>query len=125
MVDANLGAALFAAVAVTGAYSLGRFRQSFSNAGLVGSMTVLGIISYAVMALVAVPAFDLPMFVIAGFSGGIVGASTLAMAADFVDAEIRGLFFGVLFAVQTLGGAAISVASGIVTRHTAWERPTG
>ena len=125
VVDANLGAALFAAVAVTGAYSLGRFRQSFSNAGLVGSMTLLGIISYVVMALVAPPAFDLPMFAIAGFSGGMVGAATLAMAADFVDAEIRGLFFGVLFAVQTLGGAAISVASGIVTQAYGLGAPYG
>ena len=125
VVDANLGAALFAAVAVAGAYGLGRFRLSFSYAGLVGSMMLLGIISYIVMAFVTSPALDLPMFVFAGFSGGMVGAATLAMAADFVDAEIRGLFFGVLFAIQTLGGAAISVASGIVTEAYGLGAPYG
>ncbi|MDA4114288.1 MAG: MFS transporter [Thaumarchaeota archaeon] len=125
VVDANLGTALFAAVAVAGAYGLGRFRLSFSYAGLIGSMMLLGIISYIVMALVTSPALDLPMFAIAGFSGGMVGAATLAMAAEFVDAEIRGLFFGVLFAIQTLGGAAISAVSGIATEAYGLGAPYG
>lgn len=125
VVDANLGASLFAAVAVAGAYSLGRFRLSFSNAWLVGMMTAVGIVSYTVIAFVASPELDLPMFAIAGFSGSMAGAATLAMTADFVDTEIRGQFFGVLFAIQTLGGAAISAVGGIATEEYGLGAPYG
>jgi hypothetical protein len=55
----------------------------------------------------------------------MVGAATLAMAAEFVDAEIRGLFFGVLFAIQTLGSAAISAVSGIATEAYGLGAPYG
>ena len=114
--SSNLGVALFAGTAIVGAYSLGRLRRSFSNASLLATTTVLSIFSYVGMVVIGSPSLDLPLFLVAGISGSIGGTATLAMAGDFVEADVLGSFFGILFALQTLGSAAVSAASGIAAQ---------
>lgn len=117
LVPSDFGVALFIAGAILGSFGFGRARREFSNASLVAIAAATVAAVDLLLALVDFPVLDVSVLLVAGLANALANSAVYSLVADLVRAERRGYFFGVLFAFQTLGVAAVLFVGGFLAQN--------